>query len=150
METRSVPIIFHCRFDEVVGSAEIDTNEDIYSYRIFPNREKDFFDEESKLNDELYEFSLLKVDDRIVVITILPKPAIKQPLELDGSVSIHLQIEAVYTLDGGYYRNDNMAKIEELVQNEIRALTVLIKAGATSPKPVRANIKLKRVIYEKK
>lgn len=66
-----------------------------------------------------------------------------------SKMTIQLQITAIVELDGGYYRNDNMDKIEELLQQKIHSMQILVKEGATEPKPVRgARIKLHQITYQ--
>jgi len=66
-----------------------------------------------------------------------------------SKVKIQLQITANVEIDGDYYRNDNMAKIEELLQDKIRSIGILIQEGATEPKKVPgAHIKLHQIIYQ--
>lgn len=66
-----------------------------------------------------------------------------------SKIVLVLNIEASFTMDGGYYSGDNMDKIKELVNAKVSNMAVLIQEGAASPKPSNtANIKLSKIIYE--
>lgn len=65
-----------------------------------------------------------------------------------SKIRIQLEATVIIEFDGGYYINNNMQTIEELIQNKIQCMTILVKEGTLEPNVVPSKIKLSKITYE--